>query len=133
VREGVVVDASAAVRGLTAYGSAAGVLDQIGAGTLVGHSPDLLVAEVSNALALAVRTERRSLDDAQAVLGSLLQGPIELHPTVAIAPAAMELAATTRLSAYDSFYAVLARALGMPLVTADRRLAEAVPESMLVA
>jgi predicted nucleic acid-binding protein len=45
----------------------------------------------------------------------------------------MELAATTRLSAYDSFYAVLARALGMPLVTADRRLAEAVPESMLVA
>jgi len=132
VAEGVVVDASAAVRGLTAEGSAAEVLDQIGTGMLLGHSPDLLVAEVSNALAVAVRAERRSLDDAQSLLGSLLHGPIELHPAAAIAPAAMELAATTQLSAYDSFYAVLAGALGMPLVTADRRLAVAVPDSMLV-
>ena len=37
------------------------------------------------------------------------------------------------LSAYDAFYAVLAAGLAAPLVTADRRLAEAVPDSILVA
>jgi len=46
---------------------------------------------------------------------------------------AIELAATSDLSAYDSFYAVLAAALEVPLVTADRRLAAAVPGAVLVA
>lgn len=130
--EAVVVDASAVVRGLTTDGTAAETLDQIGAGVLVGHAPDLLVAESSNALVVAVRAEQRSLEDAQSLLDSLLHSPIELHPTTALAPAALELAATTQLSAYDGFYAVLARALDLPLVTADRGLADAVVESVLV-
>jgi predicted nucleic acid-binding protein len=132
VAEGLIVDASAVVRGLTTEGPAAETLDQIGAGVIVGYAPDLLVAEVSNALAVAVRAEQRSLNDAQSLLDSLLQSPIELHPTTAMAPAALELAATTQLSAYDACYAVLARVLGFPLVTADRRLAEAVVDSVLV-
>ena len=128
-----VVDASVVVRGLTTKGEAADVFDQIAAGATVGHAPDLLVVEVSNALALAVRTERRSLDDAQVLFGLLAASPIELHSTGPLAPAAIELAAMSDLSAYDSFYAVLAAALEMPLVTADRRLAAAVPGGVLVA
>jgi predicted nucleic acid-binding protein len=128
-----VVDASVVVRGLTTEGDAAVVLDQIAAGTTVGHAPDLLVAEVSNALALAVRIERRSLDDAQSLFGILAASPIELHSTGPLAPAAIELAAMSDLSAYDSFYAVLAAALEVPLVTADRRLAAAVPGAVRVA
>lgn len=38
-----------------------------------------------------------------------------------------------RSSAYDAFHAVLAHALEAPLVTADRRLALAVPGAVLVA
>jgi len=128
-----VVDASVVVRGLTTDGDAAEVLDQIAVGATIGHAPDLLVAEVSNALALAVRTERRSLGDAQSLFGLLAASPIELHSTVPFAPAAIELAATSDLSAYDSFYAVLAAALEVPLVTADRRLAAAVPGAVRVA
>lgn len=128
-----VVDASVVVRGLTTDGTAAEVLDQIAVGAMVGHAPDLLVAEVSNALALAARTERRSLGDAQALFGLLAASPIELHSTAPLAPVAIELAATSDLSAYDSFYAVLAAALEVPLVTADRRLAAAVPGAVLVA
>jgi predicted nucleic acid-binding protein len=128
-----VVDASVVVRGLTTDGYAADVLDQIAVGATVGHAPDLLVAEVSNALALAVRTERRSLGDAQSLFGLLSASPIELHSTVPLAPAAIELAATSDLTAYDSFYAVLAAALEVPLVTADRTLAAAVPGALRVA
>lgn len=128
-----VVDASVVMLGLTTKGEAADLFDEIAAGATVGHAPDLLVVEVSNALALAVRTERRSLGDAQSLFGLLEASPIELHSTVPLVLAAIELAATSELSAYDSFYAVLAAALEVPLVTADRRLAAAVPGAMLVA
>lgn len=128
-----VLDASVVVRGLTTESEAADVLDRVAEGATVGHAPDLVVAEVSNALALAVRAERRSLEDAQLLFELFAASPIQLHPTVRLGPAAIELAATSELSAYDSFYAVLAAALEVPLVTADRRLAAAVPGAVLVA
>ncbi|HSJ94180.1 MAG TPA: type II toxin-antitoxin system VapC family toxin [Gaiellaceae bacterium] len=128
----VVVDASVVVRGLTSEGDAARLLDEIAAGAATAHGPELVVAEVSNALALAVRAERRALDDAQALLRTLVDSPLVLHATTPLAPAALELAATTRLSAYDAFYAVLARSLDVPLVTADRRLSESVAGSALL-
>jgi predicted nucleic acid-binding protein len=90
-----VVDASAVVRGLTTEGQAAALLDRVAEGAAVGHAPDL-IAEVSSALALAVRTERRLLGDAQSLFELLASSPIELHPTTPLAAAAIELAATRR-------------------------------------
>ena len=127
-----VVDASVVIRGLTTDGDAVDVLDRIAVGETGGHAPDLLVVEVSNALALAVRTEWRSLEDAQSLFELLAASPIELHSTAPLALAAIELAVRGELSAYESFYAVLAHALAVPLVTADRRVAAAVPGALLV-
>jgi len=121
------------VRGLTTEGDAAELLARIADGASTGHAPELIVAEVSNALALAVRTELRSLDDARRLFDLMAASPIRLHAMTRLAPSAIELAAASRLSAYDAFYAVLAAALDVPLVTADRRLAAAVPDSVLVA
>lgn len=128
----VVLDASVVVRGLTVPGPSADVLDSIGSGTTVGHAPDLLVAEVSNALAVAVRADRRSLADALELVAILARSPIELHSAAPLARLATELAATSSLSVYDSLYAVLARALEIPLLTGDRRLAGAVADAVLV-
>lgn len=127
-----VLDASAVVRALTSDGEAAELFDHVAGGKTVGHAPELVVAEVSSALALAVRTERRSLRDAQTLLELLAASPIRLHSTAPLAPAAIELAATSELSAYDAFYAVLSRALDVPLVTADRRLAASVRGALLL-
>jgi predicted nucleic acid-binding protein len=49
-----------------------------------------------------------------------------------MASAAIDLAVRMGLSAYDAFYAVLAATLDAPLVTADRKLADAVPGAVLV-
>lgn len=130
--DAVVVDASIVVRGLTTPGAAANVLGEIDAGDTVAHAPDVIVAEVSNALAVAVRTERQSLEDARDALELFAAYPIELHRGMELAPAALELACAGGLSAYDAFYAVLAHVLEVPLVTADRRLAAAVAGSVLV-
>lgn len=128
----IVVDASVVVRGLTSEGVAAALYDEIASGQVVAHAPELIVAEVSNALAVGVRTERRALDDAQALLRAFLETPCVLHATTPLAPAALALAATTQLSAYDAFYATLASALEVPLATADRGLAALVPNAILV-
>lgn len=128
----LVVDASVVVRGLTTEGPAGATLELITKGEARADAPDLIVAEVSNALALAVRTGRFGLPSAQLLLSSVVDGPIQLHPSTALAPAAIELATESGLSAYDAFYAVLAALLSVPLVTADRRLSEAVPNAMLL-
>lgn len=129
----VVVDASAVVRGLTSEGTAGSLLDELAAGVTVGHASELIVAEVSNALLQVVRAEHGALDDAHALLRTLVESPLVVYELTPLAPAALALAARTRLSAYDALYAVLARVLEVPLVTADRRLADAVPGSVLVA
>ena len=127
-----VVDASVVVRGLTTEATRLTFSTGSQSGATAGHAPDLLVAELANALALAVRTERGSLEDAQSLSELLAASPIELHSTARLAPAAIELAARRDLSAYDAFSGVLAAALEVPLVTADRRLAAAVPGAVRV-
>jgi predicted nucleic acid-binding protein len=129
----VVVDASAVLRGLTSGGEASEIFDRVLAGAIAGHAPDLVVAEIASALSVAVRAETRSLADAQGVLALVSESPILLHASGPLAPAALEIAAATQLSAYDALYAVLARALDVPLVTADRKLAAAVPGAILIA
>jgi predicted nucleic acid-binding protein len=54
------------------------------------------------------------------------------HPTAPLSRPAFELASATGISAYHAFYAVLAELLELPLVTAGRELADAMPNAILV-
>jgi predicted nucleic acid-binding protein len=62
----------------------------------------------------------------------VIDGPVERHDDAALAVPSLELSLAAELSVYDGLYAVLAESLGVPLVTADRRLAERVPGAVLV-
>ena len=130
--DALVVDASAVVRALSPSYPIPEEVTAIAEGAAVGHAPDLIVAEIVSALVLYVRTGTRSLDETLAELGIFASLPLELHDSGSLATAALERAATTLLSGYDALYAVLAEMLDVPLVTADRRLAGAVPGSRLV-
>ena len=69
--------------------------------------------------------------DATGALDVLLMLPLTRHGA-ALAAAALSAAVDLELSAYDGAYAALAEALDAVLVTADRRLAAAVPRAALV-
>jgi predicted nucleic acid-binding protein len=130
----VVLDASAVVRGLLRAGeTAAEVVDRVLAGEAVASAPDIVVAEVTNALAMYVHAERWPVTAARERLETFLSWPLALHDSGPAAGAALEVAVERGLSAYDAFYAVIAEALEIPLVTADRGLAAAVPGALLVA
>jgi predicted nucleic acid-binding protein len=97
------------------------------------HAPDLLHAEVGNILWKKVR--RREITDAQARLirGGFAAVPLATHPMASLLEGALDIALATEQSVYDGMYVALAVALGAPLVTADRRLVEALRRTPLAA
>ena len=129
----IVLDASVLVRGLQRQAEEAiEIIDRIDDGSISAHAPDLIGPETASALLQHVRAGRSSPQAAVTMLEAATASKIIRYSSVQFARPALELAVETGLSAYDAFYAVLARALDIPLVTADRKLAAAVAGSVLV-
>jgi predicted nucleic acid-binding protein len=94
--------------------------------------PDLVFAEIGNALAVYVRGSALTVDGALRRVALVSRIPIDVRPAQALVAPALVLAFARDLSVYDACYAVLAEAEGALLVTADRRLAAAVEQAELV-
>lgn len=91
------------------------------------HSDALVLVELSNLLATAMRTRGLSPRRASIVL-TQAQGVIEPGLHTASLHEALGMAAQYRVSAYDSRYLVVARDLGVRLVTEDAKLRAAAPK-----
>lgn len=85
---------------------------------------DLFDVECANALWKRVRRERWPLEAAEQALIRVLGLPVRRVAAAEFVSDALRLAATLGLSVYDACYVALALASGLPLVTADRRLAQ---------
>lgn len=85
-------------------------------------APQLLVAEVADALRKHVRARDISLEQATSALASLPEWFNEIVAMEGLAEAAVTLARRIEHSAYDCFYLVLAERRSASLVTADARL-----------
>jgi predicted nucleic acid-binding protein len=86
--------------------------------------PTLIYAEVANAL-LQLHRHGLSIDRARAALDAMHAHDANARPVESLVRAAWAMALSRSLTVYDACYVVLAEALDVPLVTADRRLAEA--------
>jgi predicted nucleic acid-binding protein len=129
----VVLDASALVRGLLRESEeAVEIVQRIAEGRTTAHAPDLIGPETTNALLRLVRAGRSTPHAAATMLEAAAASELARYPSAQFARPAFELAVETGISAYDAFYAVLSGLLELPLVTADRKLAAAVPNVILV-
>jgi predicted nucleic acid-binding protein len=126
----VVVDASVAVKWFLpeVHGAAAARLLNEQHGLC---APDLLFAEVGNALWKRVRGGEIVKEDAVAALGILDTVPIEIYPSKLLMASAMEIACATGRTVYDSLYLALAVLLDSRIVTADRKLHDAIKTGFL--
>lgn len=90
------------------------------------HTEPLAFQELTNVLATAMRVRQLPLAEAQraAAMARALPG---LQVAAVSDADALTAAAHFGISGYDARFIVLARALGTPLVTEDRRLRAAVP------
>lgn len=90
------------------------------------HSEGVILIELANVLATAMRVRRVSMNASVAVLTQTL-GVMEGGLHRADDFEALELAAHFKVSAYDARYLVVARNLEIKLVTEDAKLRKAAP------
>jgi predicted nucleic acid-binding protein len=128
-----VFDASVVVRALLGRQTdAVEWLARLESGEVTVAVPDLLFAEVGRALRTYVIAATVSVRIATERLRFVLTLPLETRPLGPIAVAATSVGLERGLSVCDAFYAVVAEAEDALLVTADRRLAAAVPRAELL-
>ncbi len=90
------------------------------------YVPDLFFIECANILLKTMRRFGRSLEDAKADLADLNLLSLKFTSTADLMVDAFVLANEKNLTAYDACYAVLARRLEIPLITADEPMAKAI-------
>jgi predicted nucleic acid-binding protein len=88
-------------------------------------APGHLFAEVGNALVKHVRRGELSATEVEEIAATLAAFPIDVVPVRELFGAGVAIALSQRCSVYDGLYVALARELELPLVTADRRLVNA--------
>jgi predicted nucleic acid-binding protein len=116
-----VVDASALAALLFGEPEAEAIADQLGDARLV--APGLLAFELAN---VCLVKARRHPDQQPALIAAFrLGGRLGVEEIAVDHDRALELAATTGLTAYDASYLWLSRQLGAELVTLDQPLARA--------
>lgn len=124
----VIVDASVAVKWFAPeiYGEHADFL--LGHGlTLI--APNLLPLEVGNALLKKLRAGEVTAEQCVAALEAL-EALVDLHPAEARVATTLQAAIAHATSIYDATYIALAMETGHSIVTADRRLYEAVSSQL---
>jgi predicted nucleic acid-binding protein len=89
------------------------------------HAPELLLAEVANVLWKKVVRGELTPDEAARIADEVRQADVVIHPMAGLFGPALTIATATGRSAYDCIYLALADALSVPVVTADRRLLNA--------
>lgn len=117
----LVVDASLAMRWLIQSEDSARARALIGAESLV--APDLIMAEVANALWRHTAAGHIKMEAGKTALAALSRTLDQIHPNGPLATAAYDLACALGHAAYDCFYLVLAEQVNGTVVTADRKLA----------
>ncbi|MGA3023478.1 MAG: type II toxin-antitoxin system VapC family toxin [Bryobacteraceae bacterium] len=93
------------------------------------HAPDLFPIECGNILWKKVRLRDLTRRNAMECLDTLLQAPVAIVPTQELMPQALDLAFDLQHPVSDCVYLALALLRGIPLVTADERLAKAARKS----
>lgn len=130
----VVIDASVALkwrlRDEEATQQADALLEDFLAGKLELLTPTLFDYEIANGLRVAVTRERPSAQDAAVALADFAQYAIVRYDFSGIASRTFQLSGEHQRSAYDSAYMALAQAQGVWFITGDRRLFNAVGQTL---
>lgn len=91
--------------------------------TVSAHAPDLVNCETLSSLRQLYRSDRISEAGYRQAVTGLARVAVDRVPTAAFIERIAEL--DDNVTAYDAAYVALAESLGCPLLTADRRLANA--------
>lgn len=119
--QALIVDASVAVKWFVVEEDSPEA-ERLLASTETIHAPILLKSEIANALWKNWRRKHIDADQARMSLRNIGRVVGRWHATDALLPQAFDWSLAYDHPVYDLCYLALARATGLPLVTADERL-----------
>jgi len=119
----IVVDASAVLEVLLRTPAAQSVEGRLLDPQQTLHTPHLLDVEVASVIRRYAANGEIDTERGSAALADLAVFPLHRYPHDVLLPRVWEL--RNNLTAYDAVYVALAEALDAPLLTRDRRLANA--------
>jgi predicted nucleic acid-binding protein len=132
----VIVDASVAIKWYIPEplsDRAVSYLDMLQQNKVVLLAPDIILPELGNVLWKKLRRGELKLEDSRLIAGNLADNfPVILVESRDLMPAALEIAASSNITVYESLYLALAVVSKATMVTADRSLAEACPIGCLI-
>lgn len=96
-------------------------------------APDLLFPEVGNILWKKVRLGELSEDEASEILSQVGAEPLDIRASWPFMMIALEIAYNTQRSVYDSLYLALATSYHCQMMTADKKLHNALQNTPLAA
>lgn len=123
-----VVDASVAAKWFVEEEYSAAALSILG-GPAQLHAPDFMLLEMDSIITKWIRRGAIGVDEGSDLRDALRQYPIQLHSFQSFLDSAFAIASQTGQSVYDSLYVALAAGLKGKMVTADRRLYDALKNS----
>ncbi|HZQ37646.1 MAG TPA: type II toxin-antitoxin system VapC family toxin, partial [Dehalococcoidia bacterium] len=111
------------------------VLDALDAGGVLLAAPDHIRYEIASALYVASKQNLARLTESQVdrALDAFLRVRLDTHNDGELIREAISVARSCTIAFYDGLYVALAQRLGVPLITADRKLYERIrhlPEAL---
>jgi predicted nucleic acid-binding protein len=126
----VVVDASVVAAALFPEQQSKAARTLFLSGTVL-HAPDLIYAEVANVIWKRHRRREISGDEAADLLGDLSALPLEISPSEPLVRPALDLALATGQTVYDCLYVALGVMRKATMISADKRLVNALTRGPL--
>lgn len=96
------------------------------------HAPDFLDLELDHVVAKRCRRGELTRNESARVRAAFAGFPIHRHRSQPVRDAAFEIACRHRRGIYDSLFVAVALLLGTKLITADRRLHDALVDRPVV-
>ncbi len=107
------------------------LLANVDDGDVEVSAPDLIYPEAGNIIWKKHRLRELTRNEAEEIIAALLSLPIKIEATKPLIPLAVDIATAYGITVYDALYVSLARVYDTTIITADRKLVEALAKTDL--
>ena len=130
----LVVDASVLIKFYVPevlFDRAERLLAKVEKGDIELSAPDLIYPEVGNILWKKQRLKELTRPEAEEITDAILSLPLKIEASRPILPLAIDIAIACGITVYDAIYVSLAKVYETTMITADRKLADALAKTDL--
>lgn len=105
------------------------VMARVAAGGLSLYAPDLLYPETGNILWKKQRLKELTVAEAEEIADAITALPISIEPSRPVMLLALAIAGSSGVTVYDAMYVAVARIYESSVLTADKKLVDALAKT----